>query len=44
VLQAKLDEEEQERTRRLVPLLKERAAVERLAFDYAAGAAERCRA
>jgi tetratricopeptide (TPR) repeat protein len=34
VLQAKLDEEEQERTRRRVPLLKERAAVERLAFDY----------
>jgi len=34
VLQAKLDEEEQERARRRVPLLKERAAVERLAFDY----------
>ncbi len=34
VLQAKLNEEEQERARRRVPLLKERAAVERLAFDY----------
>lgn len=34
VLQAKLDEKERERTRRLIPLLKERAAVERLAFDY----------
>ena len=34
VLQAKLNEEERERTRRLVPLLKERAVVERLAFDY----------
>jgi predicted Zn-dependent protease len=34
VLRAKIAEEEQERTRRRVPLLKERAAVERLAFDY----------
>jgi tetratricopeptide (TPR) repeat protein len=34
VLRAKIAEEEQERARRLVPLLKERAAVERLAFDY----------
>jgi hypothetical protein len=34
VLQAKLDEEEQERVRRRVPLLKERAAVEHLAFEY----------
>ena len=34
VLQAKLDEEERERTRRRVPLLKERAAVESLGFDY----------
>jgi tetratricopeptide (TPR) repeat protein len=34
VLQAKIAEEERERTRRRVPLLKERAAVERLAFDY----------
>src|SRR5207237_8615065 len=36
VLQAKIAEEEQARTRRLVPLLKERAAVERLAFDHEA--------
>jgi hypothetical protein len=34
VLQGKIAGEEQERARRLVPLLKERAAVERLAFDY----------
>jgi tetratricopeptide (TPR) repeat protein len=34
VLGAKTAEEEPERGRRLVPLLKERAAVERLAFDY----------
>ncbi len=36
VLQAKIAGEEQERARRRVPLLKERAAVERLAFDYEA--------
>ena len=36
VLQAKIAEEEQQRVRRLVPLLKERAVVERLAFDYEA--------
>jgi len=34
VLQAKIDEERETRARRLVPLLKERAAVDRLAFDY----------
>jgi predicted Zn-dependent protease len=34
VLQAKIIDEEQARLRRLVPLLKERAWVERLAFDY----------
>jgi tetratricopeptide (TPR) repeat protein len=34
VLQAKIAGEEQERARRLVPLLKERAEIERLAFDY----------
>ncbi len=34
VLRAKIAGEAQERARRLVPLLKERAAVERLAFDY----------
>jgi tetratricopeptide (TPR) repeat protein len=34
VLQAKIDEERETRTRRLVPLLKERATVDRLAFDY----------
>jgi tetratricopeptide (TPR) repeat protein len=34
VLRAKITEEEQERARRLVPLLKEQATVERLAFDY----------
>jgi tetratricopeptide (TPR) repeat protein len=34
VLQAKIADEEQERGRRLVSLLKERATVERLAFDY----------
>src|SRR5580693_102638 len=39
VLQAKIDEEQDERTRRLVPLLKERAAVERLAFDHEAAKA-----
>jgi predicted negative regulator of RcsB-dependent stress response len=39
VLQAKIDEEEQARVLRLVPLLKERAVVERLAFDYAAARA-----
>jgi len=36
VLQTKIAEEEQARTRRMVPLLKERALVERLAFDHAA--------
>ena len=34
VLQAKIDEEEKARTRRLIPLLNERAAIERLAFDH----------
>src|SRR6266849_3393650 len=34
ILQAKIDEERETRTRRLVPLLKERATVDRLAFDY----------
>jgi len=34
VLQAKIIDEEQARLQRLVPLLKERAWVERLAFDY----------
>jgi tetratricopeptide (TPR) repeat protein len=34
VLQAKIDEEGETRARRLVPLLKERATVDRLAFDY----------
>jgi tetratricopeptide (TPR) repeat protein len=34
VLQAKIDDEEEVRARRLVPLLKERAEVERLAFDH----------
>jgi tetratricopeptide (TPR) repeat protein len=34
VLQAKIDEEREARARRLVPLLKERATVDRLAFDY----------
>jgi tetratricopeptide (TPR) repeat protein len=34
VLQAKIDEERETRARRLVPLLKERATVDRLAFDY----------
>jgi tetratricopeptide (TPR) repeat protein len=34
VLQAKIDEERETRRRRLVPLLKERATVDRLAFDY----------
>ena len=34
VLQAKIAEEEAARTRRLVPLLRERASVERLAFDH----------
>ncbi len=36
VLHAKIAEEEAARRRRLVPLLKERAAVERLSFDYSA--------
>jgi tetratricopeptide (TPR) repeat protein len=39
VLQAKINEEEEARVRRLVPLLKERAEVERLAFDYDAAKA-----
>jgi tetratricopeptide (TPR) repeat protein len=34
ILQAKIKEEEETRARRLVALLKERAAIERLAFDY----------
>jgi tetratricopeptide (TPR) repeat protein len=34
VLRAKIAEEEQERARRLVPLLKEQATIEKLAFDY----------
>jgi tetratricopeptide (TPR) repeat protein len=34
VLQAKIDEEEQARARRLAPLLKERASIELLALDY----------
>jgi hypothetical protein len=36
LLQTKIDEEEEARLSRIVPLLKERAAVERLAFDYEA--------
>jgi tetratricopeptide (TPR) repeat protein len=36
VLQAKIDEEEAARRARLLPLLKERGAIERLAFDHAA--------
>ena len=34
VLQAKINEEERNRRRRLLPLLKERAAIERIAFNY----------
>jgi tetratricopeptide (TPR) repeat protein len=34
LLQAKINDEEGVRTRRLIPLLKERAAIERLAFDH----------
>ena len=34
VLRAKIAEEEQARARRLVPLLKEQATIEKLAFDY----------
>jgi tetratricopeptide (TPR) repeat protein len=34
LLQAKINEEEQIRAQRLIPLLKERASIERLAFDY----------
>lgn len=34
VLQVKIDEEHQARVRRVLPLLKERAKIERLAFDY----------
>ena len=36
VLQAKIDEEEEARRARLLPLLKERAVMERLAFDHSA--------
>ncbi len=36
VLQAKIDEEEAARIARMLPLLKERAAIERLAFDHEA--------
>jgi tetratricopeptide (TPR) repeat protein len=39
VLQTKIAEEEEARKQRLLPLLKERAAVERLAFDHAAARA-----
>jgi tetratricopeptide (TPR) repeat protein len=39
VLQAKIEEEEEARTRRLIPLLNERAAIERLAFDHEAAKA-----
>jgi tetratricopeptide (TPR) repeat protein len=39
MLQNKINEEEGVRTRRLVPLLKERAEIERLAFDYDAAKA-----
>ena len=39
LLQAKLDEEEQDRRRRRLPLLRERAAIERLAFDHEAAKA-----
>jgi tetratricopeptide (TPR) repeat protein len=39
LLQSKIEEEIEARTRRLVPLLKERAAVERLALDYEAATA-----
>jgi tetratricopeptide (TPR) repeat protein len=36
LLQAKIAEEEEARTRRLLPLLRERAEIERLTFDYEA--------
>ena len=36
LLQAKINDEEETRTRRLLPLLRERAAMERLTFDYEA--------
>ena len=39
VLQTKINEEQEARARRLIPLLKERAAVERLAFDHEAAKA-----
>ena len=34
VIQAKIDDEERNRRRRLLPLLKERAAIERIGFNY----------
>ena len=39
LLQARIDEEERTRRQRLLPLLRERAAVERLAFDHEAAKA-----